>query len=268
MISEAHHTAEEVEAVTEQSALAEALCEETGEEAGQQAVEEDSSAAIADTQGEAELESQSESQSESQEAQTASDSAPALPLPALLAGVLFVATKPLTSETLSEVTGADSSAVEAALEEVQYMFSEQSHGFSLCAVGGGFQLRTSPGIAAAVKKLYPPKIRRLSRAAAETLAVIAYKQPVQRAEIEAIRGVDALPTLKTLVEQKLIRVVGHEDVVGQPALYGTTPVFLERFGLKDLAELPTIRELEQFDEEIGEVADESEAPEDAQSLES
>lgn len=196
---------------------------------------------------------ESEEEVRLQEAGEIESEKPVVSLPAAISGLLFVAAKPLSLDTLVEVTGEDPSKVEEALSEVLVMFSDDFHGFSVHYVSGGYQLRTAPGLASAVKRLFPPKTRRLSRAAAETLAVIAYKQPVQRAEIEAIRGVDALPTLKTLLEQKLVRVVGHEDVVGQPAVYGTTPTFLERFGLRDLADLPTVRELEQLDEELGEV---------------
>ena len=175
-----------------------------------------------------------------------------LSLIAKISAVLFVSPRPQTIDTFSKATGATAEEVETALHELACLYQEDLHGFSLVTVGDAYQLRTSPRAAKTIQALIPPRAKRLSRAAAETLAVIAYKQPVQRAEIESIRGVDALPTLKTLIESGLIRVVGRDSAAGQPALYGTTPKFLERFGLKDLSELPTVRELGQLSEDPGE----------------
>jgi segregation and condensation protein B len=179
----------------------------------------------------------------------------AAPLPprALIGALLFSSAKPLSVDTLRRASGLPEVIVEQALEELEEYYRDDEHGFSLKGVNGGYQFRTAPGSSFALRRVYPPKVKRLSRAAAETLAVIAYKQPVQRAEIEAIRGVDALPTLKTLLDHKLVRVVGHEDAAGQPALYATTSFFLERFGLSDLSDLPTIRELGELAAEEGEV---------------
>lgn len=180
---------------------------------------------------------------------------PTLKLEASIGAILFVSSKPVSVAKLAEITKATEQDVEAACEELKSRFVEELHGVILQEVAGGFQLRTSPGAAPIIRSMFPLKVRRLSRAAAETLAIIAYKQPVQRAEIEMIRGVDALPTLKTLLDAKLIRLIGREDTVGQPALYGTTPLFLERFGLNDLSELPTPRELSQLLSDPGEAAD-------------
>ncbi len=178
--------------------------------------------------------------------------APPLPLSARIGALLFVSTRPLTVETLAELSRSSEEDVDAAIETLQNDLREETHGFSLYEVGGAWQMRTSPRNSSVVQRLIPPRARRLSRAAAETLAVIAYKQPVQRAEIEAIRGVDALPTLRTLLDARLIRIVGREATPGQPALYGTTGTFLEKFGLRDLSELPTVRELVELAEEPGE----------------
>jgi segregation and condensation protein B len=186
-----------------------------------------------------------------------------LSLCAAVGAVLFASTRPLTAETLSEVCNANISDIEDALERIKTVFSSDVVGFSVIEIGGGFQLRTDPRAARAIQKLVGPKAKRLSRAAAETLAVVAYKQPVQRSEIEAIRGVDALPTLKTLLESKLIRIVGRGDAVGQPTLYGTTESFLERFGLRDLSELPSVRDIAQLAEDPGE-ADGSEIEQGAE----
>lgn len=175
-----------------------------------------------------------------------------LELPALVCAIIFSCPKPVSLAQLEEACSHSSEEVEEALNEVRRMFSDDVHGFSLYEVNGGYQFRTTSRAAKAITKVLPPKLKRLSRAAAETLAVIAYKQPVQRAEIEAIRGVDALPTLRTLLDAKLVRIVGHEDTVGQPALYGTTTLFLERFGLNDLSDLPSVREIEQLMADPGE----------------
>lgn len=119
-------------------------------------------------------------------------------------------------------------------------------------MGGSYQYRSLPSLKPTIQKMVTAKMKRLSKAAAETLAVVAYKQPVTRAEIEAIRGVDALPTLRTLLDGILIRIIGREDTPGSPALYGTTDKFLERFGLADLSELPTIREVTELMDEPSE----------------
>lgn len=174
-------------------------------------------------------------------------------LVAMVSSLLFISSKPLNAEIISQVTGRSLIEVEQALQEVQGLFCDELHGFSLHEVGGSWQFRSASGLREILGRLTPIRGKRLSRAAAETLAVIAYRQPVQRAEIETIRGVDALPTLKTLLESKLIRIVGHQDSPGHPALYGSTQMFLEKFGLKDLSELPSVREIEQLMKEEGEV---------------
>ncbi|MDR2337947.1 MAG: SMC-Scp complex subunit ScpB [Deltaproteobacteria bacterium] len=181
----------------------------------------------------------------------------ALNLVATISSLLFVSPKPLKLETISEIVGLSVDDLEAVMEEVRGLYSDEKHGFALQKVGGGFQLRTAPAALPVIKKLKPNRGRRLSRAAAETLAVIAYKQPVQRAEIENVRGVDALPTLKTLLDAKLIRIIGKEDSVGNPVLYGTTQEFLEIFGLSDLSELPSVQEMTNLANEQGEVLDDN-----------
>jgi segregation and condensation protein B len=175
-----------------------------------------------------------------------------IPLIVKLSALLFVAVKPVTVEWLSEVSRHEVGEIEEALIELSRIYTYQENGFALAEVAGGYQFRTAPQLASILRRVVPVKVKRLSRAAAETLAVVAYKQPVERAEIESIRGVDALPTLKTLLDAKLIRVIGKQDTPGQPVLYGTTTTFLERFGLRDLASLPSLHEFEQLLEEPGE----------------
>jgi segregation and condensation protein B len=175
-----------------------------------------------------------------------------LPLGAVLTALLFSTSRPLSAEQLAEASGAELADVQGALGNLRSLYHEELFGFTLEEVSGGYQLRTSPRAATALQKLTPQRTKRLSRAALETLSVIAYKQPVQRAEIEAIRGVDALPTLRTLLDSKLIRMVGRKEAIGQPALYGTTEKFLERFGIAALEELPSVRELEEVLSDPGE----------------
>ena len=186
---------------------------------------------------------------------------PEVPVIPRLVALLFVAVKPISAETLAEAAKLDLVEVEDSLSEIRELFQDDLHGFSLHEVAGGWQFRTSVAAAPYIRRLIPVKERRLSKAAAETLAVIAYKQPVERSDIEAIRGVDGLPTLRTLLDAELLRVVGKQDTPGQPVLYGTTPLFLEKFGLGDLSDLPSLREFEQLLEEPGEgnqAAEESE----------
>ena len=175
-----------------------------------------------------------------------------IPLSAQISAALFVSAKPLSLSDLSNATGYSEEEIEEVLQNLAGLFQEEIHGVYLSTVQGGYQLRTSPGAISLLRKITPPKTKKFSKAAAETLAVIAYKQPVQRAEIEAIRGVDALPTLKTLLEAKVIRVIGRDNEIGKPALYATTEKFLERFGLNDLSELPTTREIQELESEPGE----------------
>jgi len=173
-------------------------------------------------------------------------------VPALNA-LLFSSAKPLSVNKLCKCLAVPREVVAKALDEVFQMFSGELHGFSLAEINGRYQFRTSPEHSEELRRLHPPKMRRISQAAAETLSVIAYKQPVHKGEIESIRGVDALPTIKTLLDAKLIRIVGKEDVPGTPVLYGTSDKFLERFGLNDLSELPSIADLEEIELEPGEI---------------
>lgn len=125
----------------------------------------------------------------------------------------------------------------------------RSTGYELVAVAGGYQLRTNPRVAAFVRQYLQVKPTRLSRAQLETLAIVAYRQPVTRPEMEQIRGVDCGAAMKILLERKLVRILGKKEEVGRPLLYGTTKEFLEFFNLKSLMELPTLREFQELSEE-------------------
>lgn len=195
---------------------------------------------------------ESEEEIEFDELEEGEESSTSIPLSALISSMLFVSHKPVSAEKIATAAKRSLSSVEAVLEELRDLYQDEVHGFSLHEVNDGWQLRTAPSCAPSIRRLMPRRVKRLSRAAAESLAIIAYKQPVDRSEIESIRGVDALPTLRTLLDAKLIRIVGKRDVPGQPALYGTTEKFLETFGLRDLSELPSLHELEQLLNEPGE----------------
>jgi len=169
-----------------------------------------------------------------------------------VAALIFASGKPIGAAAICAATGKSISEVQTAVDELQERYRDDFDGFSLTEVNGGWQFRTAAAQADLIQKLLPQRERRLSRAAAETLAIIAYRQPIQRAEIEAMRGVDALPTIKTLLDAKLISPVGRDESVGHPTLYGTTDLFLEKFGLRDLSELPSRREIEQIVSEPGE----------------
>lgn len=168
-------------------------------------------------------------------------------LRSVLESLLFASDVPLTAQRMSEVLeGVEKNEIASALEELQAEFESAGRGFRLVEVAGGFQMRTPKENAEWVKNLFRGRPARMSRATLETLAIIAYKQPITRAEIEAIRGVDVDGVLSTLLERRLARIVARKDVPGRPFLYGTTSEFLELFNLKDLANLPTLKEMEEI----------------------
>jgi segregation and condensation protein B len=165
-------------------------------------------------------------------------------LRSILESLLFAVSEPVSLAKLCQVLpGYERREVQQTLNELAEEYQNEERGFRLQQVAGGYQLRTARANAEFVKTLLQQRPVRLTRPSLETLAVVAYRQPVTRAEIEAIRGVDVDAVLTTLLERRLIRVLGRKDVVGRPLLYGTTAEFLEVFGLKDLSSLPTLAEL-------------------------
>ena len=168
-----------------------------------------------------------------------------IPLPARLEAALFAAEEPLPLRRLKEVAGcSDGRALRDALDALSAEYDASGRAFRLEEAAGGFRLRTRPEVAAVVARLgRRVETERLSGAALETLAVVAYRQPVLRADIEKIRGVACGEVLRSLTERGLVRVAGRAELPGSPLLYGTTARFLEVFGLRDLAELPRDREL-------------------------
>jgi segregation and condensation protein B len=165
-------------------------------------------------------------------------------LPALIESMLFAAAAPVPLARLIEaLDGPGRGEVLRGLAHLREALERDGRGLRLVQVGGGYQLRTPPEHAHWVRRLLQERPPRLSRPMLETLAIVAYRQPCTRTDIEAIRGVDADAVLTTLLERRLVRILGRKEAPGRPLLYGTTREFLEVFGLADLSELPTLREL-------------------------
>ena len=163
---------------------------------------------------------------------------------AIVESVLFAAGEPLALARLGDiVAGASRAELRGALRALEARLVRDGRGIRLLEVAAGYQLRTAPEHAEWVRRLFQEKPWRLTRATLETLAIVAYKQPITRAEIEAIRGVDVDSVLASLLSRKLVRIVGRKDVIGRPILYGTTRQFLEVFGLRDLSGLPALGEV-------------------------
>jgi segregation and condensation protein B len=170
-------------------------------------------------------------------------------LSAIIEALVLASETPLTIERLCIILeGAEKTDIQEALDRLAESYEARQSGIGLHEVAGGYQFRTRPDFAPWVKKLKGGKPASLSPAALETLAIVAYRQPIVKAEIESIRGVDVSGPLKSLMEKKLVRMVGRKDVPGKPIIYGTTKRFLEVFNLKELADLPTMRELKEMTE--------------------
>jgi len=183
------------------------------------------------------------------------------PLARLLEAALFAAPRPVPFDALAALDPeAAPAAVAAALDELREHYDVDGHGIELVEQGGGWQLLTRTEFAEALERAQVAvRPQRLSAAALETLAIVAYRQPIVKSDIEKIRGVDVTPTLKTLLERSIIRIVGRQASVGNPALYGTTEEFLKLFGLNSLGELPTLRDIRDLENDPGESGEE-EAP--------
>jgi segregation and condensation protein B len=163
---------------------------------------------------------------------------------AVIEALVFVSESPVGLESIREVlSDIPKKDLQRMLGEMIEEYKTAPRGFTLIEVGGGYQFRTRTEYAEWVKKLKKIKPFALSQPSLETLAILAYKQPVLRTEIEKIRGVDSGGVLRTLLEKKLIKILGKKDVPGKPLVYGTSKRFLEMFGLKDLSGLPTLKDL-------------------------
>ena len=189
-------------------------------------------------------------------------------LQATLEAIVYITDEPLTLQQIASALAQPIDRVKKILDALVEEFEKPEHGLSIREVAGGYKMATKAehheAVRAFVKKLTPPL--KLSLPALETLAVIAYKQPVTAPEIMEIRGVQGAGVLKTLLDRKLIHEGGRKKVIGQPILYKTTKEFLVQFGLKDLTELPTLKEFEELGrmELVEEVAEAAEAATDAQ----
>ncbi|MBI4355543.1 MAG: SMC-Scp complex subunit ScpB [Candidatus Omnitrophica bacterium] len=165
----------------------------------------------------------------------------------VIEALLFASESPVTAERLRETVGTvDGSSVEALVQELQADYAQAQRSLIIVGVAGGYQMATDPSYAPWIKKFYKQvRQEKLSRPALETLAIIAYKQPATKPEIEAIRGVDVSGLMDGLCEKGLIKVLGRKDAPGRPMLYGTTKEFLQYFGLNALTDLPKADELPQ-----------------------
>ena len=174
----------------------------------------------------------------------------------IIESLLFVADEPLSIDRFKNIIGqAETKEIRQALEELGADYETRQGGFYLNQVAGGYQIRTRSEYMQWIKRLLQPKPLRLSKAALETLAIIAYKQPVIRSDVEHIRGVDCGGVLRVLLERKFIRVLGRRELPGRPLIYATTKRFLEVFDLKNLKDLPTPKEIEEFGSALSENMD-------------
>lgn len=164
----------------------------------------------------------------------------------IIEALLFVSGDPISIDRLRDVIGVGRPELQAALEGLKKEYAEANRGLQVIEIAGGYQLSTRIEMAPWIKEMEKVKAAsRLSKPGLETLAIIAYKQPVTRGEIEMIRGVDAAGVLKTLMERRLVKIVGRKEVAGRPMMYGTTREFLQYFGLSDLTGLPTLKEFSE-----------------------
>ncbi|HMQ02891.1 MAG TPA: SMC-Scp complex subunit ScpB [Pyrinomonadaceae bacterium] len=161
--------------------------------------------------------------------------------------LIFVADEPISTRLISEVLEEEKELIESVVEEIARSYDERDSGLQIRSVAGGWQIATRTELHEYIRKFLKTRpSAKLSLAALETLAVIAYKQPVTVPEILEIRGVQSASAIKTLLEKRLIVTKGHKETVGRPMLYGTSREFLLHFGLKDLSDLPSIEDFEDL----------------------
>lgn len=179
---------------------------------------------------------------------------------ALLEALLLAHGDPIALSKLQEVFELSKKELMDIVDRFQELCLTEARGVEVVVVGEKLQIRTKSCFAEQIRQVMAVKPRRLSQAALETLSVIAYRQPIVKSEMDKIRGVDVSPTLKTLSERQLIKILGYQASVGQPALYGTTDEFLKIFGLPSLSALPAIGDLKALMKEPGEAQEEQEEP--------
>ncbi len=169
--------------------------------------------------------------------------------------IVLASPEPVAPTRIAElIPRCNPSQVRSLVKELNGEYEQQRRAFEIWEVAGGYQLRSLPEFAPYLKQLKKIRSLRLSQAALETLSIIAYRQPLTRAEIEHVRGVDAGAMLRSLLERHLIRIAGHREVPGRPIVYATSRRFLEVFGLAKLGDLPALRDLVELDSEGGEEA--------------
>jgi segregation and condensation protein B len=175
---------------------------------------------------------------------------------AIIESLIFASEKPLKTKYIEQVMSIidlEGITIQELIEQLKTKFSYEDSGIELVEVAEGWQFRTKPAFAEWIKRLNTVKPFKLSQPAMETLAIIAYRQPITRAEIDYVRGVDSGAVIKTLLDKRLIKIVGKKELPGRPIVYGTTQEFLEVFGLKDISALPNLQDIKQIgsaDEEI------------------
>lgn len=180
-------------------------------------------------------------------------------LTAVVETLLFVSGDPVPVERLAQaIDGVKPDRIREALEALRNNYEAPGRGLQIVEVAGGFQITTRQECASWIRTMEEIKAAtRLSKSALETLAITSYKQPITRGEIELIRGVDSAGVLRKLMDRRILKIVGRREGVGRPILYGTTQEFLKFFGLKDLSELPTLRELKEIAEETNGISPET-----------
>lgn len=168
----------------------------------------------------------------------------------LIESLIFASEGALSLDRLSSVLeGTERAVVKEAVEDLIEEYKSSGRGILIEEVGGGYQFRTNPESSPWLRKFFKIGMQKISKAAMESLAIIAYKQPVTRGELEAIRGVDSGGVLATLMEKRFIKITGRKEVPGRPVVYGTTKEFLETFDLKDLSCLPSLKDIQKMEEE-------------------
>ena len=168
-------------------------------------------------------------------------------LKSIVESLIFVSDVPITLDRLCSVLEEhDRGEIRAAIDSLRDDYGQEGRGIILDEIAGGYQFRSRPENADYLRRLTRSKTVKFSSSALETLAIVAYRQPITRAEVEFLRGVDCGGVLKTLLEKKLLKILGKKDIPGKPLIYGTSRDFLELFNLKNLASLPTLKEIQDL----------------------
>lgn len=171
-------------------------------------------------------------------------------LSSIIESLIFTAESALSTDRICELLHEfERGEIKSALSDLVEHHHGREGGFELVEVAGGWQFRTRTAFHSYITRHIKTRASKFSQSALETLAIIAYRQPITRAEVEHLRGVDSGGVLKTLLEKHLVRILGKKDIPGRPLIYGTSKEFLETFGLKDLKSLPTLKEIQALDEQ-------------------